>query len=321
MIHAKFSTFLHFMVASLALPLSLACSQNLGFNQFGVGRFGVVGGVSVDADGVVRDLTVEERTESLRQLRAAASAPTGKLAEQAPLRMVSLAGLQTAIAQSIADQRPLTDEMLYLAGLQRVEYVFIYPERGDIVLAGPAQPWEVRDDASVVGKFSGRPVVRLEDLLVALRISEAARQEVISVSIDPTPEGTQRLRQLLSRIGTGVGFNPSVAEPAMKEALGPQVISLTTVPDSSRMARTLVAADYQMKRLAMKLDSAPVRGLPSYLDMVRDSGARRGVQPRWWMTCDYDSIAHSDDRLAWKITGSGIRALSEDEYVSESGQQ
>jgi hypothetical protein len=40
-------------------------------------------------------------------------------------------------------------------------------------------------------------------------------------------------------------------ESAMKEAFGPQKITITGVPANSHFARVLTAADYRMKRLAM----------------------------------------------------------------------
>jgi Protein of unknown function (DUF1598) len=288
--------------------------------QFGFNRQGVVGGVKVDADGVVRSASIADRGEQLKQLRSSMKSPTGQMAEKANLRMISLRKLQEAIQQSIDQDRPLSEELMYLAGLQRVEYVFAYPEQNDIVIAGPAEPWTVRDDSSVVGKFSGRPVLHLEDLLTALRSTEATQQEVISVSIDPTPEGELRLKQLLTQIKTQK-INPQSAESALKEAFGPQKVKLTAVPKNSRMAHTLVAADYQMKRLAMNLEASPVAGLPSYLDLIRTGGAGKGLQPRFWITTKLDSISHSEDRLAWKINGSSVKAMTEDQYISQSGQR
>jgi hypothetical protein len=289
------------------------------FGGFGFGRVGVVGGVSVDANGLVQSMAMEDRSELLQQMRSSVLSPTGALANGSELRMVSLSKLQAEIASAVVEQRRLSDEVLYLAGLQRVEYVFVYPESSDIVLAGPAEPWMVREDANVVGKNSGRPVLRLEDLLVALRSTEAAREEAISVSIDPTPEGELRLQQLLKQVRTVSGVDPSGWEASMKEAFGPQKVSLTAVPKDSRMAQVLVAADYQMKRLAMHLEPSPIKGLVSYMDMVRDAGAPQGVQPRWWISCDYDSIRHSADFLAWKIDGLGIKTMTEDHWITENG--
>jgi hypothetical protein len=305
------------VIAMWAVP----AHAQFGFGGVGFGRLGVVGGVSVDAEGLVQTISMEDRTDLLRQLRSTVGDPSGPLAERSDLRMVSLAKLQNEIALAMTEQRELTDEVLYLAGLQRIEFVFVYPERGDIVLAGPAEPWEVREDASVVGKFSGRPVLRLEDLLVALRTSEITRQQAISVSIDPTPEGELRLQQLLRQVRTGNGFSPAALEPAMKQAFGPQKVSLTAVPKDSRMAQVLVAADYQMKRIAMHLDSPQVPGLQSYLEMIRDGGASARIQPRWWIACDYDAILHSADFLAWKIDGLGINTLTEDQLISADGKR
>lgn len=303
-----------------AVAILLSCSTVHA--QFGFPRLGgVVGGVSIDADGTVRSSSAEDRSGWLKNMRDVATSPSGELASDVALRMVSLTKLQAEIDLAISENRPLSEDVLYLAGLQRVEYVFVYPERNDIVIAGPAESWIVREDASVVGKTSGRPVLQLEDLIVALRTTEASQEAPITVSINPTPEGQLRLNNLLSQVRTGPGFNPAQIEPAMKEAFGPQQVTLTTVPLNSRMAQTLVAADYRMKRLAMGLEEIPVQGLKSYLEMVRNGGPKNGMQPRWWMACDYDAILHSDDLLAWKLTGTGIKAMTEDEIVQASGER
>ncbi|MFO0942732.1 MAG: DUF1598 domain-containing protein [Pirellulales bacterium] len=298
------------------VPASPAWSQ---FGGFGFSR-GVVGGVKVDAEGVVRDASVEERGDQLRQLREAIKSASGEMAKKSSMRMISLKKLQEEIQKSVNENKPLSEEVLFLAGLQRVEYVFAYPDQRDIVLAGPAEDWVVRDDSSVVGKQSGLPVLRLEDLIVALRTTDAAQRDVISVSIEPTAEGQVRVQQLLSKVN-GNGFNPEAAAPAIKEAFGAQLVKLSTVPTDSRMAQTLVAADYQMKRLAMNLESSPVSGLPSYMEMVKNSTNLKGGQPRWWIAANYESITHSADKMAWKIQGSPIKALSEDQHLTQSGQR
>ncbi len=315
-------TFARRLIAGAALIGCLAASQ-AAHAQFGFGfnRIGIVGGVSVDADGTVRSASRQELDGWLSKLREASVEPSGEVADKTELRMISLAKLQDEIARAMAADQPLSEEVLYLAGLQRVEYVFVYPEQNDIVLAGPAEGWIVREDATVVGESSGRPVLQLEDLITALRTTEAAKRQAISVSIDPTPEGELRLNRLLSGVRTGPGFNPASIEPAMRKAFGPQMVKLTTVATDSRMAQTLVAADYRMKRLAMNLEKSPVSGMPSYMEMIRHGGATKGAQPRWWMACDYDAILHSEDMLAWKLTGRGIKALTEDELVDASGSR
>ncbi len=95
-----------------------------------------------------------------------------------------------------------------MAGLQRIEYVFVDHENEDIVIAGPAEPWTVRDDGSVVGKVSGGSTMRLADLMVAFQSLESARREGISCSIEPTAEGRRRLQQFLRRVKLRPGQNP-----------------------------------------------------------------------------------------------------------------
>lgn len=289
------------------------------FSPFGgFNRVGVVGGVSVDADGVVRQASEQARRGALEEMRKNVA---GGKAPAAGLRVVSLRGVQEQLDKAMADQSVLSEEVRFLAGLQRIEYVFVDRNNQDILIAGPAEGWVVREDASVVGVDSGRPVLRLEDLMVALNTAEASRKAPISVSIDPTPAGQARLQNLLSRVRTGPGFNPAQIEPAMRQAFGPQTVSLTTVDKSSRMAANLVAADYQMKRLAMKLEDAPINGLPSYMDIIRNVGQPGGTQPRWWLEANYDAIEHSADHTAWRLDGQGVKAMTEDEYVSQTGNR
>ncbi len=305
------------LVCSSFLMVSAAHGQinnnNNGFLQR------VVGGVMVDSDGVVRSATQADRAGLLRELREQVIQPSGKIATATPMRMISLAKLQAELKKSITSGEPISDEVRFLAGLQRIEYVFVYPDRNDIVLAGPAEGWRVRDDASVVGVTTGRPVLQLEDLVTAFRTVDASRENAISVSIDPTPAGEVRLRKFLSKLRTGPGFNPSLVESDMKEAFGNQVVTLTALPTDSRMAQTLVAADYRMKCLAMAIEASPVAGLPSYMEMIRDSGKANGTQPRWWMACDYDSILKSEDGLAWKLTGLGVKAMTAEQMVDAQG--
>ena len=57
--------------------------------------------------------------------------------------MVSLPRLEKQVQLRLAAGRPPTEAMQVLAGLQRIQYVFVYPESGDLVLAGPAGDWNV----------------------------------------------------------------------------------------------------------------------------------------------------------------------------------
>lgn len=302
------------LVALVALPPALAGLGNIG----GGGQ--AVGGIVIDASGLVRAATPDQRSDLLNQLRTRLAEPRGEANEATELRMISLRALQDAIRHEAQTGEAIPDEMRMLAGLQRVEYVFAYPEKNDIVLAGPAEPWTVREDASVVGRTTGRPVLLLSDLVTALRSVEPSRHGGISCSIEPTAEGRQKLNRLLSRVRLQPGQNPRTLEPMMREAFGPQTVKLTGVPADSHYARVLLAADYQMKRLAMDLEPAPVEGLPSYLEMAKNDRHASSENPRWWMACNYDALRHDDSRLAWRLSGQGVKTLTEQDLTDGSGQ-
>lgn len=286
------------------------------------GGVGFVGGVRIDADGVLRNMTLEEQQQQLEMVRRNVVAPAGQLAEANPLRCISLKKVQEAIVESARTQKPLSAELLYLAGLTRIEYVFVYPERQDIVIAGPSEPWTVGPYGTMVGSKSGRPIVYLEDLLTAFRYVSKARQGGVSISIEPSAQGVVQLQQTLRRISETqtAQINPSQIVPMLEQALGPQNVVLQGIPAESRMARVLLAADFRMKLYGMNLAEAPVKGLPSYLEMVRNrTSPSTQIQSRWWMACDYDAITHTSNRLAWKISGPGIKTLTEQEVYDASG--
>ena len=298
------------LVLLVTLLPAAAWGQNFGLNR-------AVGGIIVDPSGAVRLPNIVERQEMLAQLRAQADQVPPELRSRTELRKVSLRALEAALTDMLAgNQERLPDEVVYLAGLQRVQYILVYPERDDIVLAGPGEGWKFDENGNAVGVTTGLPTVRLDDLLVAFRTVDAARTEGISVSIDPTSEGRQRFEEFMQQQRQ---FDPAVLKPAA-QALGLQQVSITGVPADSHFARILFAADFRMKQLAMKLDKSPIPALPSYLDMLKSKGQLPGsATPRWWMACNYEPIARSGDRLGWEIRGQGVKALTEDEVAAGGG--
>lgn len=304
-------------VAIVVTLFASLCSQAAGQSGF---RNSAVGGVSIDVEGVVGPPSDTEHRLFLEQLRKEIKSPDEALNAPVDLRMVSLRALEAACEDALKNNMgQLPDEVKFLAGLQRIQYVFVYPEENDIVLAGPGEGWRVNDDATIVGITTGRPVLQLDDLLVAMRTVHEARRGGISVSIDPTAEGNRNLQELFdSQRGRPLNPTPQF-EAAVKQAFGPQMVTLKGAPDTSHFARVLVAADYRMKRLAMNLEKSPVRGFGSYLDLIKNSRVAGDVNPRWWMACNYEPMATSDDKLAWELRGPGVKVMTEDEFVTADG--
>lgn len=285
--------------------------------QMGFGFGQAVGGISIDAHGIVRNLEAEASQE-LAARRRDLLARNPVEATPAPLRKISLARLCQAVEAFSSSGRPLPPEMLFLGGLQRVTHVFVDPEGHDIVLAGPADSAVIDAAGNVVGTTNGRPLLQLEDLVVALRAIDGARPSGIRCSIDPSPEGVAKLQRYLAGLKT-IGANPESTLRTMEGILGPQKVTVGGVPAESRMARVLVAADYRMKRIGMGLEPSGVAELPSYLSLVPAGATSGATLPRFWLEADYDPIVRDPDELAWQITGRRMKCLTESDIFTAAG--
>jgi hypothetical protein len=306
------------LAAIIVAGCGLVAASGVAQAQGGFGFGGqAVGGIAIDAQGIVGNLD-PKALESLAAERQKALADVAA-GEPSDLRKVSLARIIAAVEESLAGKAPLSADVLFLGGLERITHVFIDPEHRDIVLAGPADRISVDAQGNVVGAKSRRPLLHLEDLLVALRAIDGARQGGILCSIDPTPEGIARVNTFLSQQRT-IGPDANRIFRGMEEAVGPQVVTVGGVPGDSRMARVLVAADYRMKRIGMGLEESGVTGLPSYLSMV-PAGGRATALPRFWLEAEYDPIARDPDELAWKIDGRRMKCLTESDVAGRDGVQ
>jgi hypothetical protein len=290
-----------------------ASGQGMGMGGGGFGFGQAVGGIAINAEGIVNTIDPAALQE-LSATRRAALAKAGSV-EPAAIRRVSLAGLMKAIDD--AAEGPLPADVIFLAGLQRVTHVFVDPEGHDIVLAGPAEAITIDAVGNAVGVESQRPPLQLEDFVAALRAIDAARAGGIRCSIDPTPEGLTRLQALL-RSQRGIGPDPDATLRRMEEAVGPQVVSVGGVPGDTHFAHVLVAADYRMKRIGMGLEPSGVPGLPSYTAMV-PAGGTAAALPRFWLEPAYDPLSRDPDELAWQINGRRMTCLTESDLLAKKG--
>jgi len=307
--------FVAFVAWSSALTLE-RCWAQIGVGG-GLGNQ-AVGGISIDADGIIQNLepkALETLAEERRKLLADAPAPNGKPSK---LRKVSLMRLVTAAEQFVATGKPLSPEVLFLGGLERITHLFVDPDGHDIILAGPAGTAAIDPAGNIINAASGRPLLQLEDLVVAMRAIDKARAGGMRCSIDPTPEGLVKLQAFLKSQKT-IGNDPSATLRSMETVLGPQNVSVGGVPGGSRFARVLVAADYRMKRIGMGLEASGVKEVPSYLSML--SSTNQVSLPRFWLEASYDPIARDPDELAWRITGRRMKCLTENDLLGKEGMQ
>jgi hypothetical protein len=219
--------------------------------------------------------------------------------------------------------------MQHLAGLTRLEYVFCYPESGDVVIAGPAEAWAQAPNGRMLAIDSGQPVLELQDLIVALRAfppGSDKKKPFIYCSIDPTDEGLSRMQQFLDELGGRIGNpaqNPGQEQfivSGLRERLGMQVITVGGISPKTHFAQVMVEADYRMKLIGIGLEVPPVR-LTSYVDRANPSQVARNALQRWYFVPDYQCVRVSDDALAMKLEGEGVRLVGENEVVGKDGRR
>ncbi len=281
-----------------------------------------VAGVEVDARGVLQRKTFADPGGIVwRQRVAAARASLNRdVISPSKLRKVSLVRLENALRDK---NGVLSDEMRYLAGMLRVRYVFFYPETKDIVLAGPAEGWVSDVSGRVVGIQSGRPVLQLQDLAVALRAFPPGKSATSSIgcSIDPTPEGLSALQGFLRRAGTTLmpGQEGMLIE-GLRNSLGMQNVSVHGVSPKTHFAQVLVEADYRMKLMGIGLEQPPVR-LVSFIERANPSQVARNALFRWYFIPDYHCVCTSEDGLGMELVGDGVKLVGEDEMVAGGGER
>lgn len=279
-------------------------------------------GIVVDAEGVLRKQIVNDPDGRLTQERAAAAraALAPDIIGVSALRKISLTRLEKLLRER---QGAPTEAMRYLAGLQRVRYVFFYPESKDIVIAGPAQGWMTDLTGRVVGIVNGRPTLQLQDLVVALRAFPPSGGEtpVIGCSIDPTQEGLAAMQRFLQSIGvTAVPSQTQFIVDGLQNSLGNQDVTIEGVSAQTHFAHVMVEADYRMKLIGIGLEQPPVR-LASYVDRANPSQVSRNAMQRWFFTPEYNCVRASDDGLAMELVGDGVKLVGEDEMVTGDGMR
>jgi hypothetical protein len=300
---------------SLAVLATLSCISSRAFAQLS-NQAGVV----INAEGVLSVKTYQDPTGMLlkERINAAKASLDPKLMSASKLRKISLNRLEAAM---LARQGVPTDEMKYLAGLQRIEYVFFYPDSKDIVIAGPAEGWITDVANRVVGMTSGRPVVQLQDLVAGLRAFPPGGEPMglIGCSIDPTEEGLAAVNGFLRSIPR---VNPNVTPASIAEgirtSLGYHTVRIDGISPRTHFAQVLVEADYRMKLIGIGLEDPPVK-MAVYVDKAK--GGESSQLVRWYFLPDYQCVRVNEDKTAMEIVGNGVKLVGENELVSAGGQR
>jgi hypothetical protein len=284
-------------------------------------------GVLVDPQGVLRIQSVADAGLTRDRRTAVVDALPGDLRKAVPLRKVALARLEAELAKRLTDGRGVPDEIQKLAGLTRVQYVFVYPAEGDtpgeIVLAGPAEPWFTDATGRVRGVETGTPTVLLQDLAAAIRCFAPGQPQdrLVGCSIDPKQDGLAAMQAFLRQTGR-VNPKASVDEivDGMKAALGTQLVSVQGVSPATHFAQVMVEADYRMKLIGIGLEPTPVK-LKTWIELASAGAVAANALQRWYFVPEYQCVRIAEDDLAIELVGQAVKLTGADEVVMPDGSR
>lgn len=244
----------------------------------------------------------------------------GAAANAKPGRAVSLNALAAAMKSG-----QMTDQAESLCGITRVTGYVIDRKSRDIVLVGAVDP--------------NLPALHLDDFVVALRNAWVIYGKTIGnvryysdpgCSIDPDPRVIGELRDLQS---TPVDFSSEECLRAASDRwheIGrrPQNVRVMGVPFDSRFAKTMVDADYYMKRLvngSVKLD---IDGFASLSDL-HVSARRERIRDRSNLSDHITSmnrfwfspgeITYEQQDGAGILRSCRVKLLTEEEFLNSMG--
>jgi hypothetical protein len=279
------------------------------------------GGILIDASGLVTAVLPTDAGANLNHRRRTALAKknaAGDWTAASDCRKVSLNKLEDAYAAARKTGEPVPTEILQVAGLQRIDYLFVLPESHDLVIAGPAEGCVLDAAGRMVGVESGRPALNLEDFCVVWRTLQTS--ETIGCSIDPEPARLAALQQFLSQNSSAATASLIEARfRKMPEILGLQNVRVFGVPADSHAGGMLVEADWRMKRISLGLETPGVKGLRSHLAML-NSGGGNSMQ-RWYFVPLYEELVRSAEGLTYAFKGQRVQLLSEEELTDGTGKR
>lgn len=279
---------------SACVPLLLFCSQS----QRIIAQNITVQGVYVDAKNVLR--VGQPGKGAAIRFRRDANLKPGFVSISLPKLFAEVKSLHDA-------GKEIPDRIRHLDGLVKLQFVVFDAKAKDLIIAGPAEPVDARNPLRPLGKKTGRPVLQLDDLVVALRsLGPGSRTSAFGCTLLQDPQSIARVAAFQKRIRRDRAITPQQLLAGMRDAFGPLTAKVFGVPADTRFAFVCLEADYQMKRISLALERPPVRGLKSYLAFSRGTSQFN----RFWFVADYPPLNVSSDGTVFEIPKRGLKLLA-----------
>jgi len=253
-------------------------------------------GVFVDGAGTLRKIKVgdNDMADRIRD-RAREKSGNRDWMWKSDLRMISLTRLEKAAQMLAAQGKPVDETMRNLGGMYQVKYLMMYPESGDIVIAGPAGPWELNQENRPVNIETGKPVLQLDDLVVCLR-NAWGNNGKFGCSITPRKQNLAETKKFLATTKLkGKRWSQEI-----RSVLGQQDIEVFGIDPKTHAARVLVV---RASRFSAKPNLSTTKAIEytrEHLTVRRraSQGTLRSTLTSWLMSIRF--TASSKMFLTWR---------------------
>lgn len=161
--------------------------------------------------------------------------------QNSELRMVSVPRLEKYVQQLITAGKPIPEDVARIAGLTRIDYLLVYPETGDIVIAGPAGEWVNDAEGRSINTESGRPTLNLDDLVTMTRTFGAGGTDFFMCTIDPRQQQVAAVQEFVRKERRSLKANTAAKfTQELEQRLGLQNVFVQGIPQDSRVASVIV---------------------------------------------------------------------------------
>ena len=270
-------------------------------------------GVFADAGSVVAAANLREAPNSATQSKSIGNSK---------LRTISLNRIEAAISISSASSKtsgPLSENLKHLAGIYRVQRIYIDNENHDVLISGPAGPWRTDTSGRSVNVETGLPTLLLDDLVVCLQ-NAFQKEGRFGCTIVPKPSALVAAKRFINAT-TSVAMGRKWRE-SLRTAVGKQDIIVHGVSPDSGVAKTIVEADCLMKKIGMGLKRS-IDEVPNYFERVKNDPTSANGQTliRWWFTMADNTLIKDASERSFEIQGNSVKVLSENELLDQNGQR
>ena len=172
---------------------------------------------------------------------------------------ISLKNLSIFVKNCQDRRATIPRNVRFLQGFSRIDGYCADPADSDIILFGKCD--------------RSRPGYDVYDLFACYQCIYG-QQGFPFCSLDPLPENIMKFR----RLQFPAAADPDEIKMAMADAMGDQKVVIGGVPRNSRLAATMIEADYYMKKISLGLVKVP--GIKSYLDLLMERSQTGAAIPR-----------------------------------------